>query len=86
MFDPSPSLPATPLSEVLLAQLVAELDNEHIRGICLGGSQARGEATPDSDVDIACFVPDSYRPLLYPTLSEQHRSVIEEVLRRIKQM
>jgi hypothetical protein len=63
MLDPSPLLPVTPLSEVLLAQLVAELDNEHIRGICLGGSHARGEATPYSDVDIACFVPDSYRPL-----------------------
>ncbi len=66
MLEPSPSPPAapvTPLLESWLAQLVAELDNEHIRGIGLGGSHARGEPTPYSDVDIACFVPDTYRPL-----------------------
>lgn len=66
MLDPSPSLPivsVTPLSDEFLFELVAELDNEHVRGIRLGGSHARGEATPYSDVDIACFVSASYRPL-----------------------
>lgn len=66
MLDPSPSLPAVsvaPLTNEFLSHLVSELDSDHIRGICLGGSHARGEATPYSDVDIACFVPESYRPL-----------------------
>ncbi len=39
------------------------LDTDQIRGIILGGSHARGDATPYSDVDLACFVPDSFRPL-----------------------
>ena len=54
---------ATPLlSDEWLQILVSELDNESIIGIILGGSHVRGEATPYSDVDIACFVPDSMMP------------------------
>src|SRR6266567_4749661 len=51
------------LSDTFLEALVAELDTDQIRGILLGGSHARGDATPYSDVDLACFVPDSFRPL-----------------------
>src|SRR5579864_338776 len=47
-----------PLTETFLNTLVAELDNKDIVGITLGGSYVRGEATPYSDVDIACFVKD----------------------------
>src|SRR5690349_15462075 len=50
------------LSEEFLNALVAELDNDEIIGIILGGSYARNEATPFSDVDLACFVPDSMKP------------------------
>jgi predicted nucleotidyltransferase len=52
-----------PLSDTFLGNLVAEVDNKDIRGIVLGGSQARGDATPYSDVDLACFVSDTFRPL-----------------------
>ena len=54
---------ATPptLSEEFLNALVAELDNDDIVGVILGGSYARGEARPYSDVDIACFVRDSVK-------------------------
>lgn len=45
----------TPLSEEFIRQLVTELDGEEIIGITLGGSYARGEATPFSDVDMGCF-------------------------------
>ncbi len=51
------------LSDAFLKELVAEIDNDQIRGIILGGSYARGDATPYSDVDLACFVPDSFQPL-----------------------
>jgi predicted nucleotidyltransferase len=51
-----------PLSDNYLNTLVVELDNDEIVGIILGGSYARNEATPFSDVDIACFVPDSLKP------------------------
>ncbi len=47
---------AMPLTNTFLDTLVAELDNDDIVGITLGGSYVRGEATPYSDVDIACFV------------------------------
>lgn len=56
-------LPRLPLSNSFLEALVVEIDTEQIRGIILGGSQARGDATPYSDVDVACFVADSFRPL-----------------------
>jgi hypothetical protein len=46
------------LSEEFLQGLVAELDNDDIVGITLGGSYARGEATPYSDIDLACFYTD----------------------------
>jgi predicted nucleotidyltransferase len=51
-----------PLSEEFLNTLVAELDNDEIVGIIFGGSYARNEATPFSDVDLACFVADSVKP------------------------
>lgn len=51
-----------PLSDDYLNALVVELDNDEIVGIIFGGSYARNEATPFSDVDIACFVPDSMKP------------------------
>ncbi len=49
---------AAALSDTFLNTLVAELDNDDIVGITLGGSYVRGEATAYSDVDIACFVKD----------------------------
>jgi predicted nucleotidyltransferase len=49
-----------PLSDTFLEDLVTEVDNEHIRGIVLGGSQARGDATPYSDVDLACSFQSPY--------------------------
>ena len=55
MFLPSPTF--------FFRELIAEIDNDTIRGIVLGGSHARGDATPYSDVDLACFVPDTFRPL-----------------------
>ena len=55
---------APTLSEEFLNALVAELDNDDIVGITLGGSFARGEARPYSDVDIACFVSDAVKPPL----------------------
>jgi hypothetical protein len=58
MYNPISSLAAT-----FLTELVADIDEAHIRGIVLGGSHARGDATPYSDVDLACFVADSFRPL-----------------------
>jgi hypothetical protein len=61
--DRSPKRTVEPLSEEFLKTLVAELDNDEIVGIIFGGSYARNEATPFSDVDLACFVPDSIKPL-----------------------
>jgi hypothetical protein len=67
MTTPSPSddtferrtVDATPaLSEEFLRGLTDELDNDDIVGITLGGSYARGEATPYSDIDLACFYKD----------------------------
>src|SRR5438270_8885023 len=49
------------LSSAFLNTLVAEIDNDDIAGIVLGGSYARGDATPYSDVDIACFVHDEQK-------------------------
>ncbi|MBF6612759.1 MAG: nucleotidyltransferase domain-containing protein [Chloroflexi bacterium] len=46
------------LSDQFLGTLVAELDDEGVRGVVLGGSYARSEATIYSDVDIACFTRD----------------------------
>ncbi len=60
--DQYPIRTAEPLSEEFLNALVIELNNDNIVGIILGGSYARNEATPFSDVDIACFVPDSLKP------------------------
>jgi len=48
-----------PLPQAFLNGLIAELDSDEIIGIILGGSYARNEATPFSDVDIACFVTDA---------------------------
>ncbi|HXZ05626.1 MAG TPA: nucleotidyltransferase domain-containing protein [Ktedonobacteraceae bacterium] len=58
MYNSVPSI-----SSAFLNELVAEIDNDTIRGIVLGGSHARGDPTPYSDVDLACFVPDTFRPL-----------------------
>src|SRR5207249_4201988 len=52
-------LEAAPLPDEFLNALVAELDDEDVVGIILGGSYVRGEATPYSDVDIARFVADA---------------------------
>jgi predicted nucleotidyltransferase len=46
------------LSEGFLRELVSELDNDDIVGITLGGSYARGDATPYSDIDLGCFYKD----------------------------
>src|SRR5215469_13004816 len=51
------------VSDVFLKELIDEIDDESYRGIVLGGSHARGDATPYSDVDLACFVQDTFRPL-----------------------
>ena len=51
------------VSDIFLAELITEIDDHTIRGIVLGGSHARGDATPYSDVDLACFVPDTFRSL-----------------------
>jgi Nucleotidyltransferase domain len=61
--DQFPSGTVEPLSGEFLNTLVAELDNDDIVGIIFGGSYARNEATPFSDVDLACFVSDSVKPL-----------------------
>src|SRR5438132_9866573 len=45
----------TSLPNGFLDALVNELDTSDVIGITLGGSYARGEATPYSDVDLACF-------------------------------
>jgi predicted nucleotidyltransferase len=58
MYNSVPSI-----SDIFLKELIAEIDNDTIRGIVLGGSHARGDATPYSDIDLACFVPDTFRPL-----------------------
>jgi predicted nucleotidyltransferase len=46
------------LSNEFLNTLVAELDNDDIVGITLGGSYVRGDATPYSDIDFGCFFKD----------------------------
>ena len=51
------------VSDKFLKELIDEIDDVRIRGIVLGGSHARGDATPYSDIDLACFVPDTYRPM-----------------------
>jgi len=60
--DPPTFKTAEPLSDEFLNKLVSELDNDEVVGIIFGGSYVRNEATPFSDVDIACFVPDSLKP------------------------
>ena len=45
-------------SDEFLQTLVTEFDNDDIVGITLGGSYARGNATPYSDIDLACFYKD----------------------------
>ncbi len=46
------------LSDEFLQTLITEIDNDDIVGITLGGSYVRGNATPYSDVDLACFYRD----------------------------
>lgn len=45
-------------SDEFLQTLVAEFNNDDIVGITLGGSYARGNATPYSDINLACFYKD----------------------------
>src|SRR5450432_3725277 len=45
-------------SDEFLQALVTAFDNDTIVGITLGGSYARGNATPYSDLDLACFYKD----------------------------
>ena len=45
-------------SDDFLQTLVSEFDNDDIVGITLGGSYVRGNATPYSDIDLACFYKD----------------------------
>ncbi len=52
-----------PISDTFLNQLITEIDDDTFRGIVLGGSHARGDPTPYSDIDLACFVADTYQPL-----------------------
>jgi hypothetical protein len=56
-------------SDEFLQTLVTEIDNDDIVGITLGGSYAYGNATPYSDMDLACFYKDEAslhpRQLLY---------------------
>ena len=49
------------LSDDFLNALIAEIDSDDIVGITLAGSHIRGEATPYSDVDLACWVPDTMK-------------------------
>src|SRR5260221_11070538 len=69
------TLPLVPFSETFLTELVAEIETDQMRGIVLGGSHARGDATPYSDVDLACFVPDAFRPLRKRFLYREGRLV-----------
>ena len=43
------------ISDAFLEKLITEIDDDTIRGIVLGGSHARGNPTPYSDIDLACF-------------------------------
>lgn len=47
---------ASTLPDAFLSGLIAELDNDAVTAITLGGSYARGDATLYSDVDLAIFV------------------------------
>lgn len=49
------------LSDDFLNGLIAEIDTDDIVGITLAGSHIRGETTPFSDVDLACWVPDTMK-------------------------
>jgi predicted nucleotidyltransferase len=51
-----------PLPDEFLGALLAEIDGDDVVGVLLGGSYARGDATPFSDVDLARFVPDAVGP------------------------
>jgi predicted nucleotidyltransferase len=50
------------ITEDFLKTLITELDGPNILGIVLGGSHARGDAGPYSDVDVALFVKDNAQP------------------------
>ncbi len=53
---PNGSQTPSTLPDESLSTLVAELDDETVTAIILGGSYARGDATPYRDVDLARFV------------------------------
>ena len=50
------------LADAFLAELVQELDHADIVGMTLGGSYARGAATPYSDIDLICFWREGVNP------------------------
>jgi predicted nucleotidyltransferase len=50
------------LPDGFLETLLAKLDEEDVVGIMLGGSYARGAATPYSDVDLAVFLREGVKP------------------------
>jgi predicted nucleotidyltransferase len=52
----------TDLPDHFLQTLVTELDGSDILGIILGGSHARGDAGPYSDVDVALLVKEDVQP------------------------
>lgn len=82
MYNSVPSI-----SDIFLKELIAEIDNNTIRGIVLGGSHARGDATPYSDVDLACFVLDTLRPLRKRYLYRENHliSIGQKTLEGVKQ-
>ena len=63
MSTPDHTLAAyAPLPDEFLGALLAEVDGDDLIGVLLGGSYARGDATPFSDIDLARFVPDAAGP------------------------
>src|SRR6516164_8830458 len=76
-----------PVSNGFLEKLVAEIDDNTIRGIVLGGSHARGNPTPYSDVDLACFVPETFRPVRKRFLYREGHliSIGQKTLEEVKQ-
>lgn len=63
------------LSDDFLNALIAEVDDDDLVGITLGGSHTRGEATAYSDVDLACWIPDSMKQPLKRMVYREGRLV-----------
>jgi hypothetical protein len=49
------------LSDEFLNALIVEIDTHDIVGITLADSHIRGDSTPYSDVDLACWVQDTMK-------------------------